>query len=922
LAKPSHVLTEWTFDREGDFQGWQPNAQLADAKVIDGALMAQADGADPILELRSSIALRTSPWQEIEIRLKADLDGVAEFFWSNTTQGRYGGFSQEKSTRFNIAGDRQWRVYRLLPFWHPEGRIVRLRFDPNPGAHFAIDYLRILELRMPPTAPRAEFNFGHGQLGWQAVAGAGLGQGRAGLSLLEPDPEAFLLAPPLQLDAEENPVVSLLMTVNQGRYATLLFATEATPGLQSVPFAIQPDSREHRYHLDLLAAPGWRGRVIALGLRPTDAGIDRSSGKASAKRIPNAWVKAIALGAESQGPPQLEVASFNLEEALPRAGVPGSLQARLVNKGGVAVTNLQVRLRLPPELRLLDPAAQPLSRSVAALGFDEESVFTWPVVAREPFAGMAQLKFWADNHKTERTSANLTITARHPVPRFDGVPEPHPVQGPYEVGVYYFPGWRTASQWQPLQRYPERKPVLGWYREGDPEVADWHIKWAVEHGITFFAYDWYWSQGTRQLEHALHDGYFRARYRQLLKFCLLWANHNPPGTSSVEDCVAVTHHWLQHYFHRPEYLTIEGKPLVIIFSPDRLGADLGSAKVKAALEMMRDQCRQAGLPGLFLMACIADVGQARQAAAEGYDAVTAYTWPGLGLRPGQSFGPYENLLDGYRRNWIQILEHASIPLGLPVCGGWDSRPWHGDNNLVRYGRTPELFRRHLTEARQCLEIHAQQSPLRNFLLIEAWNEWGEGSYIEPHQEFGFGYLDAVRTVLTPAPRDHLDIIPADVGLGPYNVPVLELTSTAWNFADSASGWEQAMDVGNLRIHESALTGQTTGNDPAIFGPPMRAPAGEFTAVVLRMKLWRDDGRPFQDVAQLFWRTSRLPENEATSQRVQVHGDGQWHVYRIEVGQNPRWRGVITRLRFDPCNQAGIRMQLAALRLEPRPLTRE
>ena len=54
------------------------------------------------------------------------------------------------------------------------------------------------------------------------------------------------------------------------------------------------------------------------------------------------------------------------------------------------------------------------------------------------------------------------------------------------------------------------------------------------------------------------------------------------------------------------------------------------------------------------------------------------------------------------------------------------------------------------------------------ILIEAWNEWGEGSYIEPHREFGFGYLDAVRRVFSDAPLEHTDLTPSDVGLGPYD----------------------------------------------------------------------------------------------------------------------------------------------------------
>jgi hypothetical protein len=158
---------------------------------------------------------------------------------------------------------------------------------------------------------------------------------------------------------------------------------------------------------------------------------------------------------------------------------------------------------------------------------------------------------------------------------------------------------------------------LGWYREGDPEVADWHIKWAVEHGITFFAYDWYWERGARWLEHALHDGYMKARYRHLLKFCLLWANHNAPKTSSFEDCIAVTRFWIEHYFRLPEYFTIDGKPVVIIFSPRRLTEDMGSEGVRKAFEAMRQECVNHGLKGLYLVACVANASQAQTAAREG-----------------------------------------------------------------------------------------------------------------------------------------------------------------------------------------------------------------------------------------------------------------------------------------------------------------
>jgi len=54
------------------------------------------------------------------------------------------------------------------------------------------------------------------------------------------------------------------------------------------------------------------------------------------------------------------------------------------------------------------------------------------------------------------------------------------------------------------------------------------------------------------------------------------------------------------------------------------------------------------------------------------------------------------------------------------------------------------------------------------LLLDNWNEWGEGHYIAPYREYGFGYLDAVRKVCTSAPEPHEDLIPEDIGMGPYD----------------------------------------------------------------------------------------------------------------------------------------------------------
>ena len=53
------------------------------------------------------------------------------------------------------------------------------------------------------------------------------------------------------------------------------------------------------------------------------------------------------------------------------------------------------------------------------------------------------------------------------------------------------------------------------------------------------------------------------------------------------------------------------------------------------------------------------------------------------------------------------------------------------------------------------------------LILDNWNEWGEGHYLLPCTECGFGYLDAIRKVFTNASENYVDIIPEDIGMGPY-----------------------------------------------------------------------------------------------------------------------------------------------------------
>ena len=205
------------------------------------------------------------------------------------------------------------------------------------------------------------------------------------------------------------------------------------------------------------------------------------------------------------------------------------------------------------------------------------------------------------------------LLAAAEMPSSTRVPEPRPVKGPIEVHAFYYPGTEQMAEWDQVdQTLPGIKPLLGWYDEGKPEVVDWQIKWAAEHGISAFCVDWYWNRGDQRLNHWV-DAYYKARHRRYLKWYMMYANHNEPGAHSTEDQIRVTRYWIDTFFKTPEYYTIDGKPVVVYWSFDSLDSDFRAEMerkgmkpkygdgAKCALELTDRMAREAGLPGVYFI---------------------------------------------------------------------------------------------------------------------------------------------------------------------------------------------------------------------------------------------------------------------------------------------------------------------------------
>ena len=396
--------------------------------------------------------------------------------------------------------------------------------------------------------------------------------------------------------------------------------------------------------------------------------------------------------------------------------------------------------------------------------------------------------------------------------KLDYVPEPKPVTSDYTVACHYYPGWSKncgsrKNGFDAIQDFPERTPLMGYYDEADPEVTDWEIKWAVEHGINCFVYCWYRKDGTMgtpvtrdllHLGHAIHDGLFHAKYQKYIQFAIMWeCGACEPAKDSADLTENLLPFWVNEYFSKENYLKIDGKPIVFVYGPTRMVETIGSEEnCRAALEACNEKIREYGFPGIHFSTMengwnktnipfFQEHGYEEFSAVEkskrcGFDSGFQYNWHyNINLLSPEQRAEYEitrrvpeDIIVDYQLASIRTrVEHYPDYFMYTASVMWDRTPWYPDpdpNDIIaQFQLSPENWRKLLKGVREIIETLPQDSIGRKIVMIDNWNEWAEGHYVSPCAEHGFGYLQAIREELTH--RDNLPDyrLPSSIGRGPY-----------------------------------------------------------------------------------------------------------------------------------------------------------
>ena len=387
----------------------------------------------------------------------------------------------------------------------------------------------------------------------------------------------------------------------------------------------------------------------------------------------------------------------------------------------------------------------------------------------------------------------------------DYVPVPQPVTTDRMIAAHYYPGWKKGKSgmhngFDDLREYPERIPMAGFYDESSPEHADWEIKWAVEHGIGCFIYCWYRYKSnlnqpvTRdglRLSYALHDGFLRARYRNMMKFALMFECQTSRwgAADGPQDFLEnVLPFWIENYFRRENYLRLKnGKVMLFIYSYQDFINSIGGPEICAeTLAKAREIMQKEGFPGIHFSVMHGEDTDYSLARKAGFESAFEYCiFMKEKFLTEAQYAEYRKTLavpeDVVVREELKYIQEridkASdffifINSVMRDSHPWYKLPWFDRESILheplQFKLSPEKWKEVLTGTKKKLTQLPADSIGNELFIIDNWNEYSEGHYVAPTRGSGFRYLQAIREVLT-----HCDNIPdyrtPDIlGLGPYD----------------------------------------------------------------------------------------------------------------------------------------------------------
>lgn len=338
------------------------------------------------------------------------------------------------------------------------------------------------------------------------------------------------------------------------------------------------------------------------------------------------------------------------------------------------------------------------------------------------------------------------------------LPQYHPIPENDKWWGKGFTEWRNVEKALPAfdgHQQPRRPADLGFYDLRVDEVRHEQANLAKEFGIDAFCYYHYWFDGKKLLDLPLNK---MIESDVDFPFCICWANENWTRSwdglnrdvllpQTYDDSLLQQYpHDVYKYLSDTRYLKFNGKPIFLIYKI----MDLPHPKI--TISKWRRIWRELGLGEIHIAAVRTFPNQNSVSPLDlGVDAFVDF--------PPHSIAPYVtsasvNTVEGFEGLIYNYKDAVEGDLGRyrhedskhvhrGVMGAWDNTARRGLRAHMTYGASPITYRSWLR--RSLIQDATKHPNSERLTFVNAWNEWAEGTYLEPDQHYGIGFLEATRS---------------------------------------------------------------------------------------------------------------------------------------------------------------------------------
>lgn len=335
-----------------------------------------------------------------------------------------------------------------------------------------------------------------------------------------------------------------------------------------------------------------------------------------------------------------------------------------------------------------------------------------------------------------------------------------------------FTEWTNVKNAKPIYKghNQPRIPLGGnYYDLTDIETIKEQSRLAQKYGIYGFCYYHYWFNGKQIMEKPME--LMLTEKEITLPFCISWANHDWTkawAQKSKEMLMKQTYgqkdDWITHFnyllpfFKDDRYIKINNKPIFLLYQPQNMPV------LREMFTLWNELAQENGFSGLCYMYQHFQYNHLTDPNGDIFDygieyepmytkQRLLYTIPSLfhkfAHEAGKKIGLKPQLWNliqyNYDRAWKDILSRS--PRDEKMIPGafvdWDNSPRYGKDAAFYPGYSAEKFSYYLKKQ----IINAREKYHKDMIFLFAWNEWGEGGYLEPDETEGYARLEAIKTAL-------------------------------------------------------------------------------------------------------------------------------------------------------------------------------